>query len=520
MQEDNMPEKPEKPGLLGVMILVLAATAILSVWLGDWQSRSENEETQAHTQSILSHGDPLSPQTSISPETETEKDSTQTVSGSTVDNEKPPLVRVLIQSGDYGSLLHDEIKLTSSGPYTLSWAGKEEIYSGDRILTLTPGDERLKAGALRVSAEQNLQLVNVQRECGYPGYAGTMEIRLQDGKLLLINEVELEAYLKGVVPGEMLLSYGVEALKVQAVCARSYVWKCLESPGYPEYGAHVDDSVNFQVYNNQEHGEAADQAVEETAGEVLSYDGEVVNTYYFSTSCGTTTDMSIWQEEPESYPYYPAAAMSVGREVLNLSDEDTFRAFIDWYEDSYDAGADFYRWQISLSEEQLTDSLREYLEKKGLAAVGRVTALEVTKRGSSGIIEELTVTGSGGRAVLQKQGAVREALGNSAMEIVLPDGRTVKNWKMLPSAFFYMEEQREGDRFLGCVLHGGGYGHGVGMSQGRGLWYGAGRRLLRGDPFLFLSGNENHVRILKKDLSCPLLITKSKKCHFFLKNVL
>ncbi len=67
--------------------------------------------------------------------------------------------------------------------------------------------------------------------------------------------------------------------------------------------------------------------------------------------------------------------------------------------------------------------------------------------------------------MLHRQSAVREALGNSGMVIAFPDGRTVTNWKMLPSAFFYMEEQRDGEVLTGYILHGGGYGHGAGMSQ-------------------------------------------------------
>ena len=68
----------------------------------------------------------------------------------------------------------------------------------------------------------------------------------------MINELSMESYLCGVVPSEMPASYELEALKAQAVCARSYARRQMESYGYPEYEAHVNDSTDFQVYNNSQ----------------------------------------------------------------------------------------------------------------------------------------------------------------------------------------------------------------------------------------------------------------------------
>lgn len=64
--------------------------------------------------------------------------------------------------------------------------------------------------------------------------------------------------------------------------------------GYPEYEAHVDDSTNYQVYGNSAPADSADLAVQETAGQVVRLDGEIVPTYYYSTSCGKTTSMKAW----------------------------------------------------------------------------------------------------------------------------------------------------------------------------------------------------------------------------------
>lgn len=468
-----------------ILLLILAATALFSAGTGRRtgsgiaNTESKNAEQAANVgneaddsslrsdaEAVNSYGDIywMPPESGAGEASVPKEEVAQTVKTAEPETEKT--IRVKICASDYEEALHDRIQITSSGTYSLQWSGGEEVYPGDQILTIDPEDDRLKNGKMTVAAENGLQLVNVHRECGYPVYPGSIEIWPEDGRLAVINKVDLEEYLKRVVPGEMLLSYGTEALKVQAICARNYAWNKLSGAGAdPVCGANVDDSVNYQVYNNQERGEAADQAVEETRGQVLTYQGEVIDTYYFSVSCGTTTDLSIWQENPADTPYYPASALNASRESLDLSEESAFRGFIDWYQDSYDAGSDFYRWKIVLSVPEITASVSDYLEKHSMEPVGTITDLEVTKRGGGGIIEELSVTGSEGRTVLYRQSAVREALGNAEMVIALPDGRTVTNWKMLPSAFFYMEEQRDGDVLIGYILHGGGYGHGAGMSQ-------------------------------------------------------
>ena len=98
--------------------------------------------------------------------------------------------------------------------------------------------------------------------------------------------------------------YAEEALKAQAVCARTYaVWQ-MQEYAYPEYEAHVDDSVSFQVYNQVESQESTDQAVQKTKGQIMLYEGRPVKAYYFATSCGVTTDEAIWEDaDPTKTPY-------------------------------------------------------------------------------------------------------------------------------------------------------------------------------------------------------------------------
>ena len=86
----------------------------------------------------------------------------------------------------------------------------------------------------------------------------------------------------------MPATYEKEALKAQAVCARTYAWKQIQEQRLHELEADVDDTVNFQVYGNMEPQKAATEAVRETEGQILCQNGEAVEAYYFSTSAGVT----------------------------------------------------------------------------------------------------------------------------------------------------------------------------------------------------------------------------------------
>ena len=104
----------------------------------------------------------------------------------------------------------------------------------------------------------------------------------------MISVVDMEDYLKQVVPSEMPRSFGVEALKVQAVAARTYAISDFLKGRYAALGFHVKDTTESQVYNNQVENEDANRAIEATRGEILVYQGVPIDAKYSSTSAGFT----------------------------------------------------------------------------------------------------------------------------------------------------------------------------------------------------------------------------------------
>ena len=420
-------------------------------------------------------------------------------------------IRVLVMDTGFRSIFHPEISLEFLSDGIMRQGERETVYhAGDHIVVsaqpeeggsgrvaLAPGDERIQF--LPSDESAGIRVASVERGQGKPVFPGRMEVICGEEGLVLINELYLEDYLKRVIPSEMPADYEPEALKAQAVCARTYAYRQIRGNAYRQYGAHVDDSTNYQVYNNSSTAAASSGAVDATYGQLLMYGGDAAETYYFSTSCGYTTDMAAWGEEPERTPYLhsvevgPAgaavfvsgsgaeagsaedteaagAAPSAGSDTEAAgaapsagSDTETdgaaFEAFIRGdgsAEGGYEASYAMYRWQT-----QITGSLLQ----ENIPDIGRITELEVTERGAGGVAQCVTVTGTEGTKEIRGESRIRAALGHPDLVITRANGSTVSGWSGLPSAFISIECGGTGGGELVCTVYGGGYGHGIGMSQ-------------------------------------------------------
>ena len=96
---------------------------------------------------------------------------------------------------------------------------------------------------------------------------------------------------------------------------------------------------------------------------------------------------------------------------------------------------------------------------------GEVSGMRVSEREDSGVIKTLEIIGSGGSFEVEGEYEIRKLLQTQNAPVTLQDGSTAPNLGMLPSAFFYLTEEKEGGVLKGYTLKGGGYGHGKGMSQ-------------------------------------------------------
>lgn len=138
---------------------------------------------------------------------------------------------------------------------------------------------------------------------GYLYNGGFRFERIDQGKLTVVNILGFEDYIKGVVSAEMSTSWSIEALKAQAVAARSYALSLGTKHGKHHFD--ICDDVDCQRYTGQTSaGPNSNAAVEQTAGQVALYNGKVISAFYYSSNGGASESISIvWGSNQALYPY-------------------------------------------------------------------------------------------------------------------------------------------------------------------------------------------------------------------------
>jgi len=370
-------------------------------------------------------------------------------------------IRVIIKTSGFRDIFFDEtVFCADSGMIVETGEESYETAPGEAVV-FNADTEDFNQGRIRLIPKSGeIQFQSVNRGVGTPSYGGTLEVSRYDEGIVVVNEVAIEDYLKKVVPSEMPSGFNLEALKCQAVCARSYAYTELSNNYYSAYGAHIDDSIQFQVYNNSPRADSTDTAVDATAGQVLSYNGDVVKTYYYSTSCGSTTDVTLWGNTTENYPYFVAECVGGIDKGLTLTIESEFNTFIkSENEADYDYDCTLYRWSMEESVKEISEGFARSTGKN----VGNITDIEVLERVNGGAAVKVKVAGDKGEIVIDSESAIRAAFGNANVDMNTKSGTT--RYANLPSTFCVFEKVTEGKKLTGFKITGGGYGHGIGMSQ-------------------------------------------------------
>ncbi|MEY8509350.1 SpoIID/LytB domain-containing protein [Lachnospiraceae bacterium 42-17] len=350
-----------------------------------------------------------------------------------------PNIRVLLMTDGYQYLTHPSVSVSSDSGLILTYGEETEECAGEGALSLMPDDARFQKGNIRIQAKEGrITVGSLNRGYGTPSYEGVLELRTTAEGIVIINELPVESYLCGVVPSEMPCTYELEALKAQAVCARSYVYRHMQSYAYPEYEAHVNDSTTYQVYGDSAPADTTAQAVKETEGQVVKYNGSIVTTYYYSTSCGRTTGVQAWGTAPGGENAYLESV-----EVKGEAGD-------------YEKNLPWYRWEAYVPIQTLSNLV-------GLNTgidVGTLESIDITETGPGGVALKIEARGDKGTVSVETENKIRRALGGQGYTIKKQDGTEVQSSALLPSAFFTIE--KSGDIF---AIKGGGFGHGIGMSQ-------------------------------------------------------
>jgi stage II sporulation protein D len=355
----------------------------------------------------------------------------------------------------------------------------------DRVVQLRPADP---------SAPVQYRLPSTARPGPAPEYPGELWLELRSSGLLVVNQVDYQDYLKGVLPSEMPPHFHPEALKAQAVAARTYALVRQQADTYwKQFGADVDDSSSEQVYNQTRRHPATDAAVEATRNQILTFEGRPIQSFFFSTSPGATASIEeVWMDRPPA-PYLKGLSQTNPIRVSIESETEALAFFQNWNpEGFYDAPSPFWRWKLRLSREELEALLSRTLPERARRApqfvqtpegplspdapgfeLGTLQKIAVLKRTTGGYVTALEIQTSTGRYVVQRESHIRSLLrpdkaftGRADVLLELWQGGPRLNFPSLPSAAFALQEERdERGNLLGLTFWGGGFGHGVGMSQ-------------------------------------------------------
>ncbi len=265
-------------------------------------------------------------------------------------------------------------------------------------------------------------------------FRGTIEVRREGGALTVVNELDLDHYVMGVreVPG----SWPMEALKAQAVAARTYALWEIGKGYWKRFGFDVCATVSCQVYQGAtaelgERGRRWSAAVNATKAQVLlDADGKPALTRYHSSDGGRTLDNAV---------VYPS---------------DGARPYLRAVDDPFDKVSPLYRWDVSFKRADLQEILHDGIELAG--ELTNVTADEASR--------EVTITTKGGELKMTTVRFRREISDQAPKSFPLLYPAARSDGEPMPftlaSSRFTIEKTADG-----FIVHGRGYGHGVGMSQ-------------------------------------------------------
>lgn len=368
--------------------------------------------------------------------------------------------------------------IAESGPY--------EVRAGD-----LPGEVVLEGpSGLRASFPCGVRIVPANHletafSLGGSRYRGELEVTKKEpwstssAELVTINRVDLETYVEGVLAGEVFPGWEMEALKAQAVAARTYaLYRRSDSL---DRGYDVDDTVSYQRYVGGHNVEAFHRAVLETRGEVLTYRGALIKAYYFASGGGTTEgDEEVWPgggDEPylsgtkdfdQISPHYswqnPLALWGIDL-LGRLGMQAVFPA---WVEPAMKSGEKIlaYRFRTATDSRVLTrEQIRWKLGLKSPRFKIRLAGTNETgiKVPASNLPQPPALPSITACAARRNGGEITGYQVTLDAELLV-EGKEVAGPEEISPATL-------------VIIDGAGYGHGVGLSQ----WGAQGMALMRDD---------------------------------------
>jgi len=321
-------------------------------------------------------------------------------------------------------------------------------------------------------------------------FKGSLKFIVENNKITAVNVLSIEDYLTSVISSEMRATASEEFLKAHAVISRSWLLAQIQKSRKlrregKKYDTHfVSEKEIIKWYDREDHlnfdvcaddhcqryqgitrasSPAVVKVIENTYGEVLTYNGNICDTRYYKC-CGGMTELfeNVW--EPVNHPYLSGIADKKAEAENKNIDLTKEEEAIKWISDKPDAfcntsdskvltqvlndydqeTVDFFRWEVTYTQKELSSLI---IERTGID-FGIINDLVPLERGVSGRIIRLQIEGTNKTMIIGKELEIRKSLSKSH----------------LYSSCFYVEKTGSGDEAT-FNLHGAGWGHGVGLCQ-------------------------------------------------------
>lgn len=227
-------------------------------------------------------------------------------------------------------------------------------------------------------------------------YYGSFQYQRSGGNMTVVNVLPMEDYIQGVVLSEMMASWPVEALKAQAVCARTYGYRKLLEGKHRASGFDICNGVDCQAYRGiAGMTDGSRQAVEETYGEYIWYGASLAEPVYFNSDGGATESaVNVWSE---NVPY--------------------LQGKIDPYEAAAASQIERYNWTVTFTRQELTD----LLNAKGHANSG-IVDVRVSQTSPTGNVTAITFIDSSGKTITRTKESCRTLLGLRSQRYTISGG--------------------------------------------------------------------------------------------------
>ncbi len=374
----------------------------------------------------------------------------------------------------YGSSAKDSVVIGSDSGFVmgleLDGEFKEEAKLSEKEVTVTASsDGDVAIGVYTYSAEMFPTLYPIDGNIIINGteYRGGVQFkRINGGALTVINVVVMEEYLYSVVGKEMSPSWNIEALKAQAVCARGFAISNRNK--FAKYGFNLDNTTSSQAYQGvSKERESTIRAVKETTGEVLMYDGKIIQSIYCASMGGASANAeNVWGGK---YPY-----------LVSVKDP---------YENPDEATR--YSWSITLTADEIKSCLAS-----AKVDIGDILDVRITEQDDAGYVCELLFEGTKGTHTVTRSncrgifgGKIHSqrytiagaeptyekiaVLTSEGISYIPANEAYIKDWGTVSSLYAVSSDgSREFSASTGSTkgageftFNGNGWGHGVGMSQ-------------------------------------------------------